>query len=155
MKVLVSIFLLCALHVSSAAQNFDKWWAAAYSRKGGEKGAVLMDIYPVASRYSKLEQEANKMAVFAMMFIGLMDENDSIVVPPIINNKDVLKTNKDFFKRFFAKNGPYLKYVSLVNSPGQFELVKVRGKGWKIGYTVSLYDMKLEEDLRMAKIISN
>ncbi len=152
-KFLLIVVTLGA-HTPVLSQNFEKWQAEARMKGSGEGGTILFDIFPTSKRYSKLEIEAKKMAVYAVLFLGIDSLNKSLPsFSPFFETKDILTTERDFFKKFFSKNGPYLKYVSLVQTAGQFELIKVRGRGWKMGYTVSVYNAMLYEDLKNAKIL--
>jgi hypothetical protein len=155
MKKLIFVIIVTVGLVSCGNLKLASWKTDTFCRETGDKSTVLLEVHPVSSKYNSLSEEAKRSAVFEVMFHGV-GKNGLFVcdsIPPIIADPSILISNEKFFKKFFQLYGGYSKYVNLVETTGQFELVKVRGSGWRMGHVTTVFRDMLKEDLKTQGIL--
>jgi len=64
------------------------------------------------NRFDAAEQ-AKKNAVYAVIFDGIREGHGGCDVRPLVNEVNAKEKYEDYFNKFFADKGEYLKYVSL------------------------------------------
>jgi hypothetical protein len=97
-------------------------------------------------------EQCKKNAVHGIIFKGFSG-NDKVRTSqkPLASNSTVEVENADFFQRFFASGGKYMKFVT-VSTDASPEVIKV-GKEYKVGVVMSVNASELRKDLEAAGII--
>lgn len=116
----------------------------------GTQGTYLINITALTNDSRLNDSELAKCAVHGVIFRGFSNSELRQAQKPIATDAGAEAANADFFKKFFADGGAYLKYVATVN---QSRKVIKSGKKYKISSAVTVNKEQLRKDLEAAGVI--
>lgn len=140
------IFLIAAVILAA----FQNGYAQAYDRSsikclGVElDGSETLRVLGYGRNRSDAKEQAMKNAVWAVIFDGVRDGAAGCNMRPLVTEVNAKERYEEYFNRFFADNGEYLKYVSLRDTRRGS---KVKDKD-KIGYSYQLTVRVLRSELK-------
>ncbi|HOT14657.1 MAG TPA: hypothetical protein PK252_07830 [Bacteroidales bacterium] len=120
----------------------------------GAQGTYLIKVWTYSKKPKVAIAQAKKNAIHGVIFKGFPGGGQGCTSQqPFATPADEDK-NIDFFEKFFADGGDYMRYVaeSSDGSIGAEDRLKV-GKEYKIGIVVSVQKDLLRKDLEKAGII--
>ena len=116
----------------------------------GTEGTYLIKVWAYSKKNKVETNILKKNAVHGVIFKGFAGAQGCTSQKPLATSPGVEQEKADFFKKFFADNGDYLKYATIVS--GSTETVKI-GKEFKVGVTMSVSKDLLRKDLEAAGVI--
>lgn len=116
----------------------------------GTQGTYLVKVWSYSRRAGVAAEQCKKNAVHGVIFKGYTGSNGCVAQKPLANHPGVEMEYEEYFRRFFANDGEYYKYVSLTGATQ--EIVKV-GREYKVGVIVSVQKDELRKALEQAGII--
>jgi hypothetical protein len=123
----------------------------------GVEGTYLIKVWTYSKKPKVAIEQSKKNAVHGVIFKGFAGGGRGCTSQkPLASSPEVEDQFSDFFDKFFADGGDYMKYVSLSNdgSIDSEDRLKV-GKEYKIGVVVSVMKDQLRKDLEKAGIIKS
>lgn len=121
----------------------------------GSDGTYLVKVWSYSKKPEVAILQAKKNAVHGIIFKGFGGgPRECTSQKPLANNPNVEDEKADFFEKFFADGGDFMKYVTQ-SSDGSIDSrdrLKI-GKEYKIGIILSVQKDKLRQDLEAAGII--
>lgn len=121
-----------------------------YSRTAAD-GMVQVKVWSYSKNATTATEQCRKNAVHGVLFKGYTASSVTASQKPLIKDASIESTKADFFKTFFAENGPYMRYVSTVVD-GSIEVRKVN-KEYKVGAILTVNKDLLRKHLEDAGII--
>jgi len=121
----------------------------------GVEGTYLIKVWTYSKKPKVAIEQSKKNAVHGVIFKGFAGGGRGCISQkPLASSPEVEDEHSEFFDKFFADGGDYMKYVSLSNdgSIDSEDRLKV-GKEYKIGVVVSVMKDQLRKDLEKAGII--
>ena len=121
----------------------------------GSEGTYLIKVWSYSKQPTVAIEQSKKNAIHGVLFKGFSGKN-SCNQKPIISNSAIEQEKAEFFNKFFATGGDYMKYVNISSdgSVGAENRLKI-GKEYKIGVVVSVHKDLLRKDLEAAGIIKS
>lgn len=119
----------------------------------GTPGTKILKVYVTDRNKKNAPALARKAAVEACLFRGI-PAGGRVAATPALCSISAEKEHADFFGKFFAEGGQYLRYVNLTSEgaiPDE-DIIKVKG-GYKVGVIVQVMYDNLRRDLQDAGII--
>ena len=122
------------------------------------QGSILVKVWSYSKSKTVALEQAAKNAVHGVLFKGVAALNTSSArIPaqrPIITDVNAEETHREYFEKFFADGGEYMKYVNFVNNgiPGIGDIIKV-GKQYKVGIRVSVSKDALRKEMEAAGVV--
>jgi hypothetical protein len=137
-----------------ADEDTENWRYEIEGQAEGKDGSYVVKVWSYSKKKDVAIEQAKKNAVHGIIFQGFTGAGKVSSQPPIARTPGLEIEKADFFKTFFADNGPYMKYVSVTNdgSIDPNDRLKV-GKEYKIGVLVSVKKDLLKKDLQAQGII--
>lgn len=117
----------------------------------GSQGTYLVKVWTMSKNKNVAIEHCKKNAVHGVLFKGYGRQNGCVPQKPIINKPGAEMENQEFFKLFFKDGGEYMKYVSV--TAGTQEIIKIKGKGYRVGMVVSVSKDALRQAMEAAGII--
>lgn len=118
----------------------------------GAQGTYLVNVWAMSKDARMTEAELARCAVHGVLFRGFSNPEIRQSQKPLATDASAEATFADFFSRFFADGGAYLKYVEVVQ---QSRKVLKNGKQYKVSSTVTVNKEQLRKDLEAAGIIKS
>jgi hypothetical protein len=114
----------------------------------GQDGTKVIKVWGYDKKVDRAIVQAKKNAVAACIFRGIPGGNGAAPTPAICTDPNAEENNADYFEKFFATGGKYLKYVNLTTdaTPSGQDRLKVKG-GYKVGIIVQVMFDNLRRDL--------
>ncbi len=161
-KRIIIIFVVCiSMSLTTSAQkkvdkksneDMTSWKYEMECAGTGIQGTYLVKVWTVSKNRSKAIEQCTKCAVHGVIFKGFSDHSGKCTgQKPLSNSPSLESEKKDFFDRFFAEDGDYLKYV---HNTDAVEVFKIK-EGFKVGSIVSVSKDLLRSDLEKAGILKN
>lgn len=117
----------------------------------GGDGTYLVKVTVYASKRNGVTDDMlRKGAVHGVIFRGFKGTDGCISQKPLAKSPTVEQQKADFFKAFFAENGPFMTYALLVK--GSVESARV-AKEYAVSAVVSVSKDLLRKDLEDAGVI--
>ncbi|MBR3647240.1 MAG: hypothetical protein IKN59_02500 [Paludibacteraceae bacterium] len=116
----------------------------------GVQGTYLVRVWTYSKKLKDAQAAGARNAVHGVVFKGFAGGDGCVGQRALASGPGAELEYEDYFKRFFADNGEYRKYVSLV--VGTEEILKV-GKEYKVGVVVSVQKDELRKALEAAGVI--
>lgn len=165
-SVVAVILLLAAFDVSAKKKSkLDKatlQWEYEIEPAIGQaqQGSCIVKVWTYAQNIDKAKMQAAKNAVHGILFKGYAASTGETRIPaqrPLVQDVSAETTHSEYFSRFFADGGPYMRYVTLVNNgtPRPNDLIKISRKQYKIGIVVTVQKDLLRKELENAGIIKS
>lgn len=168
-KQLLLIALLILFGFSANAQwkknkaNADtKIWRYDIECEGiAKQGSKLVKVWSYSKNPKHAISSSMKNAVHGMIFKGYAGGGQGCTsFKALVSSPDVEEKFKDFFDKFFADGGEYMKYVSAATdgsiAPG--DRLKISKREYKIGVIVNIQSDQLRKRLEregIAKSLSS
>ena len=155
---LVSLGFVQAQAVAKSKANKDtQHWRYELQPAVGQapQGCALVRVWSYSKNANVATMQAGKNAVHGIIFTGYAPSTDGTRLPgrnPIITDLTLEEKNADYFKAFFADNGPFQRYVSYVGNGVPDQVIKI-GKEYKVGITVTVQVDELRKRLEQDNII--
>ncbi len=120
----------------------------------GVQGTYLIKVWTYSKKPKVAIEQSKKNAVHGVIFKGFAGGGRGCTSQQPLAPAEAEDNFADFFDKFFADGGDYMKYVALSNdgSIDSEDRLKV-GKEYKIGVVVSVMKDKLRKDLENAGIV--
>ncbi|MGB5989299.1 MAG: hypothetical protein WBG43_06130 [Marinifilaceae bacterium] len=154
----LSLFSSCA--TSRAVKKADadtKIWRYELTGEGtGAAGTYLVKVWSYSKKPQVAKEQSKKNAVHGIIFKGFTSTKRGISAQKALaKDANIEQENEQFFTRFFAAGGDYLKYVNLTNDGlvAAGDLLKVSKKEYKVGVIVSVRKDALRKHLEKEGII--
>jgi len=161
--ILLALSMIFSLGIASGqsskkkAEKDTKVWRYEIQCAGvGVDGTKLVKVWSYSKSPEVAMNQAKKNAVHGMIFKGYAGNSETRCpsAPPLTNNAALEQDKAEYFEKFFADGGPYMKFVSATNDGGVAAEDRVKiGKEYKIGVTVSVMYDQLRKELESAGII--
>lgn len=139
-----------------ANEETAAWRYEIQNEAVGADKTVVVRVWSYSKKVDVARKQALKNAVHGLIFKGAAANNDrskrAKALRPLVNDPSVEQTHADFFERFFADGGDYARYVSVANSSGAGNVVKM-GKEYKVSVFVSVQYSELRKRLESEGII--
>ncbi len=116
----------------------------------GVEGTYAVNVWSYSKSKKFDPVQAGKNAVHGVIFKGVSGRQGCPSQPPLASDPSVREAKQDYFKKFFADQGDYGKYVLSVSTT--VDRVKIKGS-WKFRATVQVAKDQLRKDLEAAGII--
>jgi hypothetical protein len=153
MKVKILLLAVFLFSISMGAKDKSNDVSMRYDIEcagTGTEGTYLIKVWVYAKKNNVDENLLKKSAVHGVIFKGFAGAQGCTSQKPLASSPGIEQEKANFFNVFFANNGDYLKYASVV--VGSTETIKV-GKEFKIGVIVSISKDLLRKDLESAGVI--
>ena len=153
--ILLTVIILCAFSGYSQAKKkankeTDQFRYEITCEGEGVAGTYLVKVWSFSKKPVVAAEQSKKNAVHGIIFKGYPGSGQKCQSQkPIASNPTVEQQHADFFKKFFANGGDYMKYVTV---SGISSSIKI-GKEYKVGVVVSVMKDQLRKDLESAGII--
>lgn len=99
-------------------------------------------------------EQAQKNAVQAVLFKGILDGQQGCDVRPLLNEPNAAESYEEFFNRFFSHRGEYREYIEVVSSQRFSDNKKAKnGKFVTYAVTVRVYRNELKQLLREVQFL--
>ena len=120
----------------------------------GVEGTYLIKVWTYSKKPKVALAQSKKNALHGIIFKGFAGGGQGCTSQKAFCAPSVEEQNIDFFDKFFADGGQYMRYISESNdgSVDSDDRLKV-GKEYKIGVVVSVMKDQLRKDLEAAGII--
>lgn len=163
-KLILSMFIflqssnayLFAQSGKKADKDTQQWRYEVQCAGVGVDGTKLVKVWSYSKNPTVATEQAKKNAVHGMIFKGYAGNSTTRCpsAPPLSNNAAVEQEKAEYFAKFFADGGPYMKFVSASNDGAVAPEDRVKiGKEYKIGVTVSVMYDQLRKELESAGVI--
>jgi len=124
----------------------------------GKQGTLIVKAWGKGRSIDIAKENAKKNALHDYIFKGFSSSNEinSSELRPLLTNSDAEDKNKEYFIKFFKKDGIYLKFASFTDENGNIGIndrVK-EGKDFKIGIIVVINKALLIKELEDAGVKS-
>ena len=116
------------------------------------QGTYLVKVWTYSRSVSVAENQCRKNAVHGVIFKGYGGGRGCVSQRPLASDPGIETQFKDYFNSFFATDGEYQKYASILS--GTTEVVRV-DREYKVGVTVSIRKDDLRKALEAAGIIKS
>lgn len=124
----------------------------------GADNTVLVRVWSYSKSVDVARKQALKNAVHGLIFKGAAANNDrskrARALKPLVSDPNAEQTYAAFFDSFFADGGDYARYVSVANSSGAGNVVKM-GKEYKVAVYVTVQYTELRNRLESEGIIKS
>ncbi len=154
--VFAAVTLVSGQARKKAEQATREWRYELQCTGIGVDGTKLVKVFSYSKKATVAIEQAKKNAVHGLIFKGFAG-NSAARCPssaPLSNNAKIELEKAEYFDKFFADGGTYMKFVS-VSGDGAIapaDRVKV-GKEYKIGIVISVMYDQLRKELENAGII--
>lgn len=114
-------------------------------------------ILSYGSGPSKAEaiEQAEKNAVYAVLFQGILDGNKGCDVRPVLNEPNVAETYEEFFNRFFSFDGEFHEFIETIDVKRFSDKRDRNHKFVTYTVTVRVYRNELKQRMRDAQILKD
>lgn len=151
------LFALCALTgfaISVSAQGGARPINLSVECLGVEMdGSQTLRVAGVGRNRSDAREQCKKNAVWAVIFYGVREGAGGCDVRPLVTEVNAQERYEEYFNRFFADGGPYLKYVSLRDTKSGSTMHKKDRIGATYYLTVRVLRSKLKARLKEDNVI--
>ncbi len=118
----------------------------------GAQGTYLVKVTTTIGKNESPENILRLCAVHGVLFRGLSSSSSyETAKKPLAGSAVVESQNADYFTAFFAENGPYKQYSSLV--PSTLERVKLSRKEYRISAVMLVQKDQLRIDLENGGVL--
>ena len=151
---------LFAQAISKAKANKDtEHWRYELQAAVGQAphGCALVRVWTYSKNANVATLQAGKNAVHGILFMGYPPSMEGKRIPgrnPLIEDRAKEEQYEEFFKRFFADNGDFQRYVSYMGNgiPDQAP-IKI-GKEYKVGILVTVMVDELRKRMEQEGILT-
>ena len=158
--IVMSIFFFAIGVFSQAGKKADKdteqWRYEIEPVQTGAQGTYLIKVWSYSKKPNVAIEQAKKNAIHGIIFRGFSTKDRVEGKPALTNNPNLEMEKQEFFDKFFADEGKYMKFVNVSGdgSVAAEDRLKV-GKEYKIGVVVSVKVGELRKDLETAGVIKS
>jgi hypothetical protein len=92
-------------------------------------GSITVESYGKGRNKSDASEQAQKNAVWEVLFNGIKEGNGGCASDPLLFSSDERTKNEDFFNAFFRDGGEYKKFVSLKDEKVKNKISRNAKKG--------------------------
>lgn len=118
----------------------------------GIEGTALVKITVYVSKVKEATPAfIKKAAVHGIIFRGVGADKGVSAQPALAKDPSLEQEKANYFQPFFAENGSYLNYATLVE--GTTQVVKLSRKQYRVSAIVTVQKDRLRKDLEQADII--
>ena len=120
------------------------------------QGCALVRVWSYSKKANVATMQAGKNAVHGIIFTGYAPSTDGTRLPgrnPMVTDLTLEEKNADYFKAFFADNGPFQRYVSFIGNGVPDQVLKI-GNEYKVGITVTVQVDELRKRLEQDGILT-
>lgn len=140
--------------IKKANEDTEQWRYEIENIDVGVQGTVLVKVWSYSKKPEVASSQARKNAVHGVIFKGIPAKDRLAGKQPLVQDPAIESQYADYFKKFFADGGDFMRYVTLTHN-GAIEggdLIKI-GKEYKVGVNVSVNYSDLRKSLETAGII--
>ena len=155
---LLVICLFSALSVFAGAnKKADKQtieWRYEIEPEGqGAQGSYKVKVWSFSKKQNVAQEQCKKNAVHGIVFKGYAGVPGKVAPQkPLVIDPAAVDQHADFFEKFFADGGDYMKFVQVVSGvPTVFQV----GKEYKVGLIVIVQKDALRKYLEAAGVIKS
>ncbi len=163
MKTFLSLILILLIPVfgfsqkqkiKKANQDTEAWRYELETLETGASGTCLVKVWSYSKKPIVAASQARKNAVHGAIFKGIPSQGRIPGKRPLVANASIENEHADFFKKFFADGGDFMRYVVLSNHGAMQagDVVKI-GKEYKVGMTVTINYNNLRKALEEVGIV--
>ena len=116
-------------------------------------GSQTLRVQGYGRNRSDAKEQAMKNAVWAVVFDGVRDGVDGCNKRPLVTEVNAKERYEDYFNRFFADSGEYMKYVSLRDTKKRSGGRSKDKLGYAYDLTVRVLRAELKARLKADKVI--
>lgn len=142
---------------SKANKDTEHWRYELQPAVGqAQHGCALVRVWSYSKKPDVATMQAGKNAVHGILFTGYSPAIDGTRLPgrnPMIEDLTIEEKHADYFKAFFADNGPFQRYVSFIGNGVPDQVIKI-GKEYKVGITVTVLVDELRKRLEQDGILT-
>ena len=150
----ILLFLVFTLSVvQSVAKKPQTVKYEILSAGSGVQGTSLVKVWVYDKSGKVSDEELKYGAVHGVIFRGFHGTQGMPSQSPIAKNVAVEQQKAEFFSAFFAENGPYLNFASIISE--SYERVRLAKKGYKVGAVISVNKTSLRKELEQAGVIQS
>jgi len=117
-----------------------------------QPGCYLVKVWSYSKKREIAEKQCRANAVHGVLFKGFSGGRGCTAQRALINTPGAEDQNAKYFETFFAENGEFMKYASIMG--GTTEMDKV-GKEYKVGCVVTVRKDELRKCMEDAGIIKS
>ena len=140
-----------------ADKNTKEWYYELEACSAPYKGASNIKVWSYGANAVVARDQAMKNAVHGVIFRGIPGNPSKRInaLPPLVDEFGAEDKYGEFFDRFFADGGDYLRYVTKTGSDSTNEVLKYDRKNYKVGVIVTVQYDALREMLEKNGIIKS
>ncbi len=163
MRKILSLIFTILMVIGSSAQSKKKKKKAGYTNNDyevtcigvGKQGTKLIGVYGYGKKVEEATRAAKRNAIHGVIFRGVPHGGNGCQgIKPLAKSVTLETERQDFFEKFFAPEGPYLKFVAYSEQDAAARQVsKIDKKTYKVGIGVSVMFDALRKELENAGII--
>ncbi|MBQ2170881.1 MAG: hypothetical protein II448_03980 [Paludibacteraceae bacterium] len=135
-----------------AQREMDEFRYEIQCAGNGVQGTYLVRVWTYNKKLKAALEACPRNAVHGVIFKGFVGGDGCVGQRALVREPGAEMEYEDFFNHFFASNGEYRKYISIV--PGTEEQMKV-DKVYKVGIVVSVQKDELRKALEAAGVIKS
>ena len=140
--------------IKKANEDTAEWRYEIEALEVGTQGTSLVKVWSYSKNPTVASSQARKNAVHGIIFKGIPSKDRIQGRKPLVQDPAVESQFADFFNKFFADGGDFMRYVTLTNN-GAIEggdIMKI-GKEYKVGVNVTVNYSDLRKALEDAGVI--
>lgn len=148
--------VMCAQSRRKANKDTKQWHYEIEGVRTGTQGTSLVKVWSYSKKPHVAASQAKKNAVHGIIFKGYPGKNRGCrPQKPLVRNANAEEQYKEFFEKFFADGGKYMKYVTLSTDGaiGANDIMKLSRKQYKVGVVVSVQKDELRKLLEAEGIV--
>jgi hypothetical protein len=155
---LTSMNLLSAQRAAKKKADIDtaNWRYEIQCINVASEGSYVIKVFSFSKNKNVAIEQSKKNAVHGIIFRGIPQSDMGCVSQaPLSRHANLEEMHQDYFKRFFAEGGDYMKFVTLTTdgAVAAEDRFKVGKNEYKIGIYVSVDVKGLRKELEAAGII--
>lgn len=145
MKKVIPFLIALLVCLTASAKSNKVLYKSTVRFLGSEHdGSVTLRVVGYGRNRVDAKEQAQKDAVYIIVFDGIKNVGSKSILRPIIDGVNAHEKYQEYFDNFFADNGEYKKYVSLIDT-------KIRSANktkTKIGYNYEMTVRVLKSQLK-------
>lgn len=155
LSLLLAVLCSLILSINTQAQGVSAGRLPAPECMGVDlDGSQTIRAYGSGPSKDDAIEQAQKNAVQAVLFRGILDGKQGCDVRPLLSEPNAAESHEEFFNRFFSHRGEYREYIEVVKTERFSPNRKARdGRFVTYAVTVRVYRNELKQLLREVRFL--
>lgn len=140
--------------IRKANEDTREWRYDIDAQAVGSAGTYLIKVWSYSKRAHIAQEQSKKNAVHGILFKGFPGKQGIPGQRPLVSDPATADQKAEYFERFFADGGPYMRFVEFATdgNVAAGDRVKIK-REYKIGIVVSVNVAALRKQLEADRIV--